>query len=114
MPDTKLKIRTGDEILVIAGKDRSTKNHPRRGKVLSVQPGKHRIIVGGVNIIKKAVRQTQKVRQGGIVESPGPIDISNVMLICPACDAPTRSSVRRNDQGRRIRVCKRCHKDIDE
>jgi large subunit ribosomal protein L24 len=114
MSQTKLRIRSGDEVLVIAGKDRSTKNHPRRGKVIGVLPGKHRIIVDGVNILKRAVRQSQKVRQGGIIETPGPIDISNVMLVCPACDAPTRVAVRRKDTGRQVRVCKKCRRDIDE
>ena len=114
MAQQKLKIRSGDEVLVIAGKDRSTKGHPRRGKVIGVVPDKHRLIVDGVNVIKKAVRQSQKVRQGGIIESPGPVDVSNVMLICPSCDAPTRVAIRRKDDGRRVRLCKRCKKAIDD
>ena len=114
MEKPKMKIRRDDEVLVIAGKDRSTKNHPRRGKVIGVLPGKHRVLVDGINIIRRAVRQSQKVRQGGIIESPGPIDVSNVMLICPACDAPTRVTIRRKDDGHRVRVCKKCHRDIDE
>lgn len=113
MAQSKLKIRTGDEVLVIAGKDRSTKGHPRRGKVIGVVPDKNRVIVDGVNLIKKAVRQSQKVRQGGIIESPGPISASNVMLICPACDAPTRVAIERREDGRRVRHCKRCKKAID-
>jgi len=114
MARRKLKIRSGDEVLVIAGKDRSTKNHPRRGKVIQVIPDQERVIVDGINVMKRAVRASQKVRQGGIVESPGPVHVSNVMLICPSCDAPTRVAVRRNEQGQRIRHCKRCEKAIDE
>lgn len=114
MPKRKLKIKSGDEVLVIAGKDRSTKGHPRRGKVIGVLPDDNRIIVDGVNIIKRAVRQSQKVRQGGIIESPGPIHVSNVMLVCPSCEAPTRIGIRRTDDGKRIRYCKKCRKAVDE
>jgi large subunit ribosomal protein L24 len=114
MPQRRLKIRSGDEVLVIGGKDRSTRNHPRRGKVIGVLPGQNRVMVDGINIIKRAVRQSQKVRQGGIIESPGPIDVSNVMLICPSCEAATRIAVRRNEHGAGVRVCKKCNRDIDE
>lgn len=114
MPNKKLFIHNGDEVLVLAGKDRSRKGRPRRGKVLEVDRAKGRVVVDGVNIIKKAVRQTQQVRQAGIVEQPGPIHISNVMLICPNCDAATRVARRRTAEGRGVRVCKKCHKDIDE
>jgi large subunit ribosomal protein L24 len=114
MPNKKMFIHNGDEVLVLAGKDRSRKGRPRRGKVLEVDRAKARVVVDGVNIIKKAVRQTQQVRQAGIVEQPGPIHISNVMLICPNCDAATRVARRRTAEGRGVRVCKKCHKDIDE
>lgn len=114
MERKKLKIRKGDEVLVIAGKDRSTKGHPRRGRVITVMPDKESLIVDGINVMKRAVRASQKVRQGGIVESPGPIHVSNVMLVCPSCDAPTRVSIRRREDGRAIRYCKRCSKAMDE
>lgn len=114
MAKTKMKIRKGDDVLVIAGKDRSTKGHPRRGRVIGVLPGKRRIIVDGVNIVKRAVRQSRKVRQGGIIESPAAIDVSNVMLVCPSCEAPTRVAMRTGDTGRRGRHCKRCNKAIDD
>ena len=114
MQKAKLNIKKGDEVLVIAGKDRSTRRHPRRGRVISVMPEKDRIFVDGINIIKRAVRASQKVRQGGIVESPGPIHVSNVMLICPSCDAPTRIANKRNDKGQPVRICKRCNAAFDE
>ncbi len=114
MAQNSLRIRSGDEVLVLAGKDRSTRKHPRRGRVIRVVPDKQRVFVDGMNIIKRAVRASQKVRQGGIVESPGPIHVSNVMLICPSCDAPTRVGVRNTEQGKRVRYCKRCSKAIDE
>ncbi len=114
MPTNKLNIRKGDEVMVIAGKDRSMKGRSRRGRVLEVSPGSGRIIVDGINIMKRAVRQTQQMRQAGIVESPGPIHVSSVMLVCPNCDAPTRAGHRVRESGSKVRVCKKCGKDIDE
>ncbi len=114
MPTKKLNIKKGDEVMVIAGKDRSMKGRPRRGRVLEVSPNSGRIIVDGINIMKRAVRQTQQMRQAGIVESPGPIHLSNVMLVCPNCDAPTRAAHRVRESGAKVRVCKKCGKDIDE
>ena len=114
MSRPKLKIKTGDEVLVISGKDRSTKGHPRRGRVISVQPDKYRVIVDGINIVKKAVRQTQRARPGGITESPAPIHVSNVLLVCPSCEAATRVGIRRTAEGRRVRYCKKCKKAIDQ
>lgn len=110
----KMKIRSGDEVLVIAGKDRVSQRPGKRGKVIGVLPKEDRVIVDGVNLIKRAVRQSQKVRQGGIVSSPAPIHVSNVMLVCPACDAPTRVAVQRKEDGTRVRYCKRCKKAVDE
>lgn len=114
MPTMKQNIKAGDEVLVIAGKDRSHKGRQRRGKVLEVRPNEQRVVVEGINLIKKAVRQTQQMRQAGIVTQPGPIHISNVMLVCPNCDAATRVARRRTAEGHGVRVCKKCQKDIDE
>ena len=114
MPTNKLNIKTDDDVIVIAGKDRSYQGNLRRGRVIGVLPKERRVIVDGINVLKRAVRQTQKVRQGGIVESPGPIHVSNVMLVCPGCGKPTRVGHRRRQDGTRVRVCKQCDADIDE
>lgn len=114
MAENNLKIKRGDEVLVMAGKDRSFHNKAKRGRVIGVMPKQRRVLVDGMNIIKRAVRQTQKVRQGGIIESPGPVDVSNVMLICPACDKPTRVGYRIREDGRKVRYCKKCDRQIDE
>jgi len=82
--------------------------------VIGVLSKEERIIVEGMNILKRAVRQTQKIRQGGIIESPGPIHVSNVMLVCPSCNKPTRVGHREREDGTRVRVCKRCGTDIDQ
>jgi len=108
------KIKQGDEVQIIAGKDRSTRARPRRGRVVKVDPVRGRVTVEGINIVKKAVRESSKVRQAGIIDMPAPIDISNVMLVCPNCDAPTRVAYRVRDNGTKVRVCKRCKQDIDE
>jgi len=114
MPKKQLHVKQGDEVLIIAGKDRSRKGRVRRGKVLEVRPAEERVVVEGINMIKKAVRQTQQVRQAGIVTQPGPVHASNVMLVCPNCDAATRATHRRTPEGRNLRVCRKCKKDIDE
>ena len=114
MPTNKLNIKTDDDVIVIAGKDRSYQGNLRRGRVIGVLPKNQWVIVDGINVLKRAVRQTQKVRQGGIVESPGPIHVSNVMLVCPGCGKPTRVGHRRSQDGTRVRVCKQCDADIDE
>jgi large subunit ribosomal protein L24 len=114
MAKNQMHVKQGDEVLVIAGKDRSHKGRVRRGKVLEVRPNQERVVVEGVNLIKKAVRQTQQVRQAGIVTQPGPIHVSNVMLVCPNCDAATRVARRRTAEGKGVRVCRKCKKDIDE
>ena len=113
MPTNRLSIQTGDEVIVIAGKDKSYQRNLRRARVIGVLPKEERVIVDGVNVLKRAVRQSQKVRQGGIIESPGPVHVSNVMLVCPACNKPTRVAHRRREDGRKVRVCKRCRVDMD-
>ncbi len=113
MPTVKQNIKKGDEVQVIAGKDRSKRGQTRRGRVIQVYPKTGYVVVDGVNIIKKAMRQSQKIRQGGVIERPGPIHASNVMLVCPNCDAATRVARARREDGKRVRVCRKCEKDID-
>lgn len=103
----KLKIRKGDKVVVIAGKDKG-----KETRVLGTKPESERVVCEHVAIAKKATRPTQKNPQGGIIEIEMPIHVSNVMLVCPKCDKPTRVSSKRVD-GNRIRVCKKCGADID-
>jgi large subunit ribosomal protein L24 len=104
---TKMSIRTGDRVRVIAGKDKG-----KEAKVLAVYPHKQRIVIERVNLIKKATRPTQRNPQGGILEIEGTVHISNVMIVCPKCSEPTRIGRKRED-GARVRVCKKCNNDID-
>jgi len=105
---TKLSIRTGDKVRVIAGKDKG-----KEAKVLATLPYKQRVIVERINMVKKATRPTQRNTQGGILEIEAPIHVSNVMLLCPGCSQPTRVG-RRRVEGSRVRVCKKCGNDIDK
>lgn len=116
MPTQKLHVKKGDEVEIIAGKDRSRKNRRRRGRVIQVRPDTGYVVVDGINIQKKAQRQSQQLRQGGIIERPGQVHASNVMLVCPNCESPTRvRRERRADENkvRTVRVCRKCKKDVD-
>jgi len=106
----KSNIKREDNVLIIAGNDKGA-----RGRVLRVLPKDDQIVIESVNIRKKHQRPQQAGRsqvQAGIVQFEAPINLSNVMLVCPQCDKPTRVGHRRED-GQMIRVCKSCGKDID-
>lgn len=110
----KVKIRKGDTVEVISGRREEIGS---RGEVIRVMPKVHRIVVQGVNMRKKHQRQmqTQTGRniKPGIVEFEGSLDISNVMLVCPKCDQPTRVGVHRDEAGTATRVCKNCGAQLD-
>ncbi len=105
---SSISIRKGDKVKVIAGKDKG-----KESRVLRAYPEKQRLVVEGVNMVKKHQRPTSKQPQGGILEIEGTIHASNLMLVCPNCSEPTRVA-RRRDDGTRIRVCKKCGNDIDK
>lgn len=102
-------VKRGDLVAVIAGAERG-----KRGKVLRLLPDRGRVIVEKVNMIKKHQRPTQKLRQGGIIEREGSLNLSNVMVVCAKCDRPTRTGVQRLSEGKKVRVCKRCGEMIDK
>jgi large subunit ribosomal protein L24 len=108
----KVKIRKGDIVEIISG---NFEDRGKRGEVIKVLPDRDRIVVQGVNIRKKHQRQVQskgRTLSPGIIEFEGPIHISNVMLVCPKCDEPTRVGIQRED-GVSRRVCKNCDSMID-
>jgi large subunit ribosomal protein L24 len=102
-------VRKGDTVVVVAGKERG-----KRGRVLRVLPEKNRVVVERINMIKKHQRPTQKLRQGGIIEREGPIHLSNVMLVDPAGDKPTRVGMRELADGKKVRVARRSGEIIDK
>lgn len=105
----KMRIKKGDTVVVIAGKDKG-----KKGKVLSVFPKKERLIVENINMATKHVRPTRQIQQGGIVHQEAPIHISNVMLLCKKCNKPTRIGMKMLDDGTKVRVCKKCGEDLDK
>jgi len=103
-----VKIRKNDQVLVISGKDKG-----KKGKVRYAFPREERLIVDGINMIKKHARAQATVRQGGIIERESPLQASKVMLVCSKCDRPTRVGFRHLESGNKVRVCSYCHEVID-
>jgi large subunit ribosomal protein L24 len=103
-----MKIRKDDTVLVIAGKDRG-----KKGKVRFAYPDREKLLVEGVNMIKKHMKAVRDVRQAGIIEREAPVNVSNVMLLCNKCNHPTRVGIRILDDGSKARVCRVCHEVID-
>jgi len=102
-----LRLRKGDEVVVIAGKDRG-----ERGRVQEVHPRERTVIVAGVNISKRHTKPNPtKNQKGGIVEQPRPLSIGKVMVVCPHCGQPTRVAHRIEDAVKE-RVCKNCGEAI--
>jgi len=108
MKTNKCHIKKDDKVKIIAGKDEG-----KVGKVLSLNKNKGRIVVEGINIVKRHTRPSAQHRQGGIIESEGPVDWSNVMLMCNKCVQPIRIKMKRLEDGKKIRVCRKCGEMID-
>lgn len=105
------RIHKGDTVEVIAGKDKG-----ERGEVVRIVNKEGRVIVSGVNVVKRHQKAQQKGNQqipAQIVEKDAPINLSNVMLVCPACDQKTRVGYRTRDDGYKVRYCKKCNADIE-
>jgi large subunit ribosomal protein L24 len=109
----RLHIRKDDNVVVIAGKDKG-----KTGRVLRTEPGRGRVYVEGLNIVKRhqrprSVKEAQKGQTGGIIEKEAPIDVSNVMLLDPQDNKPTRVGVQVGDGGDRKRYAKRTGNVLD-
>ena len=103
-------IRRNDTVIVITGKDRG-----KRGRVLKVLPEKNRLIVEGVNMIKRHTKPNPgKNIQGGIVEREASVHASNVQLVCPECGAHTRIGHKVLGDGRKVRICRKCEGVVDK
>jgi large subunit ribosomal protein L24 len=98
-----MKVVKNDTVLVVTGNFKG-----KKGKVLKVFPKESRLIVEGVNFIKRHTKKSQKNPQGGIIEREAPIHSSNVQVVCPKCNKPTRIGRKVLDNKKRIRTCKRC------
>lgn len=104
----KLNIKRGDNVMVITGKDKN-----KTGKVISVMPKENRVIVEGVNEVTRATKPRSAQDKGGLIKKNAPIDVSNVMLVCPVCGKPSRVGIEVVD-GKKVRVCKKCKASIEK
>jgi large subunit ribosomal protein L24 len=103
-----IKIKIDDKVKVIAGKDKG-----KVGKVLKVNGKKHRLLVENINVVKRHTKPSAQNRQGGILESEALIHWSNVMLMCNKCIEPVRVKTKTLDDGKKVRICRKCSEIID-
>ncbi len=102
-----MKIKTGDQVKILSGKDRG-----KKGKVMRCLPQSFQIVVEKVNIVKKHRKPKRRNEKGERISLPMPIDISNAQLICPKCNKPARIGYKKLKNGK-IRICKKCQAEID-
>ncbi|NOZ63345.1 MAG: 50S ribosomal protein L24 [Caldiserica bacterium] len=105
----KFSIKRGDEVEVIRGKDRG-----KRGKVRKLLAKEGKVVVEGINIMKKATRPSRRYPQGGIVDIETPLDISKVLLLCPRCNRGVRIGRRVLEDGTKTRYCKKCGEIVEK
>ena len=103
-----MKIRKGDNVLIIKGKERG-----KSGKVRRALPQDNRVVVEGHNMIKRHSRARGVMRQAGVIQREAPLDVSKVMLLCNKCNRPARVGYRLLAEGRRARFCRVCNEVID-
>jgi len=101
-----MKIKKGDKVRVLSGKDRG-----KDGDVMRVLPKRGTVIVEGVNMVKKSQRQTRATMQGGIIDKDMPIPIANVAIVCSSC-GPSRIGYKVGETGAKVRVCKKCGNEL--
>jgi large subunit ribosomal protein L24 len=110
-----MHVKTGDEVLVIAGKDKG-----RKGKIKRALPREERVVVEGLNIVKRHMKARGPGKPGGIIEMEAPLHVSNVMLICPSCGRASRTGHRfleetdHKGRPRKVRFCKACDAIVDK
>ncbi|MBQ9365304.1 MAG: 50S ribosomal protein L24 [Schwartzia sp.] len=107
-PHNHLHVKKGDTVIVLSGKDKGQK-----GEIVKAIPKKMKVIVEGINKVKRHTKPSQKYPQGGIITRESPIGVSKVMLVCPACKKPTRIA-KKLVNGKYVRACKKCGEVIDE
>ena len=120
---TKMKVRKGDVVQILSGKDRG-----KQGRVLEARPAEQRVIVENLNVVKRHMRPRPlrntnrmggtQMQPGGVIEKPAPVPVGNVMVVCPVCGRPTRVGMKEKEAKSgtiRVRVCRRadCGEEID-
>jgi large subunit ribosomal protein L24 len=102
-----MKIKKGDKVKIIAGKDEG-----KEGKILQVLLDRNRVIVEGLNLLVKHVKPRRDGEKGQRIQTPGPLNISNVMLVCPNCNRPTKIGHKILEDKKKVRICKKCKEII--
>ena len=108
METMKTKIKKDDKVKVLTGKDKG-----KIGKVLKIVKKTNRVVIENINVVKVNQRPTQANPQGGIVDKTMPMQISNLMVMCNSCVKPTRIGMKQLEDGKRVRICKKCNEQID-
>ena len=108
MEAVKIRIKKDDKVKVLTGKDKG-----KIGKVLKIVKKTNRVVVENINVVKVHQRPTQANPQGGIVDKTMPINVSNLMVMCNSCVKPTRIGIKQLEDGKRVRICKKCNQQID-
>jgi large subunit ribosomal protein L24 len=101
-----VRIRKGDKVEVMTGKDRG-----KQAEVIRAIPTEHRVIVEGVHVAKRHAKPTRATMQGGVIDKFMPVSVSSVAIVCGDC-GPTRIGMRIDEQGRKLRVCRKCGGDL--
>ena len=102
------RVKKGDTVEIITGDEKGL-----RATVNQVVPRKDRLFISGLNLVKKHQKPTGKARQTGIIEREASLHLSNVLVVCRSCDQTTRYRVKRNDEGRMVRICTNCGEVVD-
>jgi large subunit ribosomal protein L24 len=102
-------LKKGDVVTVTSGKEVG-----KSGKILKMLPKKHRVIVEKINMVKRHTKPSAQVRQGGIIEREGGIDVSNLMIVCNKCNAPVRIGKHVLEDGTKVRMCRKCGEILDK
>ncbi|MFA6550937.1 MAG: 50S ribosomal protein L24 [Patescibacteria group bacterium] len=103
-----MKIKSGDKVKIIAGKDKG-----KTGKVLQIFPNERKASIEGLNLLIKHLRPRRQGEKGQRIEFPAPLSISNVELMCPQCGRPARVGFKILENGKKSRICKKCKQVID-
>ena len=104
-PD-RLRLRKGDKVRVLSGKDRG-----REGVVMRALPAEGKVVVENVNVVRRHTKPSRGTTQGGIIDKDMPVPAAKVAIVCPQ-DGPTRIGMRTDDQGRKVRICRKCGGDL--
>ncbi len=108
MERCKIRIKKDDKVKVLTGKDKG-----KIGKVLKVNKKTNRVVVENINMVKVHQKPSQANPQGGIADKNMPIHISNLMIMCNSCVKPTRIGMKQLEDGKRVRICKKCDQQVD-